>query len=195
MGVAIASPSAVEIVSFRSPSLPRAVIGSQHTRLARQDQRLPHTPVAASVELVRLHHTKTKGDVALLHAQVDLAEKGFGLLLPLTEHEAFDLVAYRRNTFLRVQVKYRRAVRGRLEIRFATVWADRQGTHKAKVDKGAVDLYCVYCPDTRQCYYLDPRRYRESVTMRVTAARNGQQRGVRDAKDFLDVPWPLSSAG
>lgn len=144
---------------------------------------------------MRLHHTKTKGDLALLHAQVDLAEKGFGILLPVTEHEAFDLVAYRGSDFARIQVKYRAAVRGRLELRFATSWADRHGTHKAKIDKSSVDLFCVYCPDTKRCYYIDPKRFREAVTLRVVAARNGQQRGIRDADDFLDVPWPLSSAG
>lgn len=144
---------------------------------------------------VRLHHTKTKGDVALLHAQLDLAEKGFGILLPITEHEAFDLVAYRGRVFMRVQVKYRRAVRGRLEVRFATFWADRAGTHKAKIDKDGVDLYCIYCPETRRCYYVDPKAHRESITMRIEETRNGQKRGVHDANDFLEIPWPLSSAG
>jgi hypothetical protein len=144
---------------------------------------------------VRLHDTKTKGDVALLHAQVDLAEKGFGVLLPMTEHEPFDLVAYSGKTFVRIQVKYRRAVKGRLDVRFATCWADRHGTHKARIDKEGVDLFCIYCPDTRCCYYVDPKKFRESITLRVVAARNNQQRGIRDAEEFRNVPWPLSSAG
>ena len=55
---------------------------------------------------MRIHRTKTKGDLGVLHAQLDLAEKGFGVLAPLTEHEAFDLVAYRGNRFLRIAVIY-----------------------------------------------------------------------------------------
>ncbi|HDR4901174.1 hypothetical protein OCF11_05865 [Bacillus cereus] len=32
------------------------------------------------------HHTKTKGDLAVLKAQVDLYEKGYMILTPQTEH-------------------------------------------------------------------------------------------------------------
>ncbi len=43
-----------------------------------------------------------------MKAQVDLLEQGFAVLLPLTEHCPFDLVAYKDGEFRRVQVKYRR---------------------------------------------------------------------------------------
>ncbi len=68
---------------------------------------------------MRLHDTKNKGDLGILHAQLDLAKKGFGILTPLTEHEAFDLVAYKDQRFYRVQVKYRaaRVERSRLTSR------------------------------------------------------------------------------
>jgi hypothetical protein len=143
---------------------------------------------------VRQHHTKNKGDVGVLRAQADLAEKGFGVLLPLTEHEAFDLVAYKGGTFRRIQVKYRSAVDGAVEIRFRTSWADRNGTHTSPMNKGDVDLVCVYCPETSRCYYLDPRRFRGGVKLRVEPARNNQSKGVYPADDFLEIPWPLSSA-
>ncbi|WP_180230119.1 hypothetical protein [Bacillus sp. AFS073361] len=32
------------------------------------------------------HHTKSKGDLGVLKAQVDLYEKGYMILLPHTEH-------------------------------------------------------------------------------------------------------------
>lgn len=53
------------------------------------------------------HHTKTKGDLGVLKAQVDLCEKGYMILYPHTEHAPFDLVIYKDNQFKRVQVKYR----------------------------------------------------------------------------------------
>lgn len=143
---------------------------------------------------VRQHHTKNKGDVGVLRAQADLAEKGFGVLLPLTEHEAFDLVAYKGGTFRRIQVKYRSAVDGAVEIHFRTSWADRNGTHSLPMNKGDVDLVCIYCPETRRCYYLDPKRFRTAVKLRISPARNNQTKGVFLADDFLDIPWPLSSA-
>lgn len=137
---------------------------------------------------MRLHHTKNKGDLGMFHAQLDLASKGFGLLLPLTEHEAFDLVAYRNDRFLRVQVKYRAAAGGVLRIHFSTSWADRHGTHTAPIDKQAVDLLCVYCPDTQRCYYLDPQAFHRTVYLRLSAAGNSQKARVKWADDFLDLP-------
>lgn len=96
---------------------------------------------------------------------------------------------------LRIQVKYRAAVRGCVTVRFSTCWADRHGTHSAPIDKTVVDLICGFCPDTRRCYYIDPKKYRNNVSLRITPTKNSQQHGVRDAEAFIRVPWPLSSAG
>ena len=136
-----------------------------------------------------LHHTKTKGDLGVLKAQVDLFEQGFMVCLPQTEHAPFDLVAYKQGEFRRVQVKYRALARnGALEIKFSTCWTDRRGTHTALVDKREIDIYCVYCPDTDQCCYLEPRRFGSNVSLRVEAPRNGQAKGVNFAGDFRRVP-------
>jgi PD-(D/E)XK endonuclease len=137
---------------------------------------------------MRPHHTKNKGDLGILHAQLDLAKKGYGLLAPITEHEAFDLVAYRDRTFLRVQVKYRTAVNGAITVPLKASWADRHGVHSVHVDTGAIDLLCIYCPDTDRCYYVDPLMVRVSVVLRVDAARNNQRKGIAWAKDHLEIP-------
>ena len=42
-----------------------------------------------------VHHTKEKGDLGVLKAQLDLFEQGFLILNPVTEHAPFDLVAYK----------------------------------------------------------------------------------------------------
>ena len=136
-----------------------------------------------------LHHTKHKGDLGVLKAQVDLFEQGFTVCVPLTEHSPFDLVAYRCGEFWRVQVKYRALDRnGVLEVRFSTCWTDRNGTHTVPIDKNEVDLYCVYCPDTDQCYYLDPRAFESSVSLRVETPKNCQAKRVNFAADFRRAP-------
>ncbi len=137
---------------------------------------------------MRLHHTKNKGDLGILQAQLDLAKKGYGLLAPITEHEAFDLVAYREHTFLRVQVKYRAVARGCVYVRFTTSWTDRHGVHHTPIDLQYVDILCIYCPDTDRCYYVDPKRFRQGVVLRVTPTRNSQAKGVVWARDFLELP-------
>ena len=142
---------------------------------------------------MRSHWTKTKGDVGVLHAQIDLAERGYGILWPLSEHEPFDLVAYRGRDFCRIQVRYRAAVRGRIQVRFRSSWADKHGSHTLAMEKEDVDVVCVFCPDTRRCYYIDPRKFSLGVTLRLAPARNNQTKGVLPAEDFTNFRWPLSS--
>jgi hypothetical protein len=65
------------------------------------------------------HHTKNKGDLAVFKAHLDLVQKDFIILNPLTEHAPFDIVAYKNSNFLRIQVKYKSLnSRGTLEISF-----------------------------------------------------------------------------
>lgn len=110
------------------------------------------------------------------------------MLAPLTEHEAFDLVAFRGNRFYRIQVKYRAAVEGVIMVPFRSSWADRHGVHCMPMDKDSVDVVCVYCPDTERCYYIDPRRHRTAVHLRLSATRNKQSRRVLMAEQFLEFP-------
>jgi len=134
------------------------------------------------------HHTKDKGDLGTAKAHADLVGKGYAVLFPATEHAAFDLVAYRAGAFYRVQVKYRSARTGSISVQFRSVWADRNGTHMKPSDKSEVDVVCIYCPETDDCYYLRPADYRQSVTLRVTPSKNGQQRGVLPAATFRTFP-------
>ena len=135
------------------------------------------------------HHTKHKGDLGVLKAQVDLFEQGFMICIPQTEHAPFDLVAYRDGEFRRVQVKYRSVDRfGKLDVKFSTSWADGRGTHTFPIDKAQVDLYCIYCPDTDECYYIDPEAFGSNVTLRVSAPKNNQTQNVKFASDFRRAP-------
>jgi hypothetical protein len=45
------------------------------------------------------HHTKNKGDLGVLKACADLAQQGFLVLNPLSEHSPFDLFAYKNLAF------------------------------------------------------------------------------------------------
>jgi len=134
------------------------------------------------------HHTKDKGDLGAAKAHADLAGKGYMVLFPATEHAAFDLVAYRAGEFYRVQVKYRSSRTGSMSVHFRSVWADRNGTHMKPVDKAEIDVLCIYCPETDNCYYLWPHQFGQSVTLRVAPSKNSQQRGVLPAESFRTFP-------
>ncbi|WP_456407790.1 group I intron-associated PD-(D/E)XK endonuclease [Thiolapillus sp.] len=136
-----------------------------------------------------MHHTKDKGDLGVLKAQLSLFEQGFQILNPVTEHAPFDLVGYRNGKFVRIQVKYKSVDRtGSITIHFRSSWTDKNGTHMRQVDKDEIDLYCIYCPDTDECYYIDPKDYNRSVTLRVKTPKNNQARNIRLARDYRGVP-------
>ena len=137
---------------------------------------------------MRYHHTKSKGDIGVHAAIFDLRDKGWDVFLPLSEHLAYDLVVQKDGLFLRVQVKYRAAKNGVIDLRFSTCWADRHGVHTSPVNKEDVDLFCVYSPETRRCYYVDPRAHRLRATIRLAPPKNGQTRGVWLADSLLDIP-------
>jgi hypothetical protein len=143
------------------------------------------------IDYVRGHHTKDKGDIGVAHAIADLADQGFLVLMPFCEHAPFDLVAYRDGLFLRVQVKYRTRSRGILNVKFASYWSDSKGLHTRALEKDDIDVVCVYDPTGRRCYYVDPKQFGGSISLRVEPTRNGQQRNVLSADAFTKVPANL----
>jgi hypothetical protein len=133
---------------------------------------------------MKIHHTKNKGDLGVLKAKVSLAEQGWLPLLPLTEHSSFDLAAYKEGKFIRIQVKFRTSKNGAINVSFRSSWSDKNGVHTKKVDKEEVDLYCVYCPDTNDCYWFDPKKFDESISLRIESSRNKQIKNIHFASDF-----------
>jgi hypothetical protein len=135
------------------------------------------------------HHTKDKGDLGVLKAQLDLFEQGYVILNPVTEHAPLDLVAYRDGVFNRIQVKYKSVDRtDSITVHFCSCRMDKHGTHMRHVNKEEIALYCIYCPDIESCYYLDPYDYGKSVTLRVKTPENNQQQKARLADDYRRVP-------
>lgn len=134
------------------------------------------------------HHTKEKGDLAVAKIISNLSEKGFKILVPLSEHLPFDLVAYKDNKFYKVQVKFSSIKRGGIVVRFYGSWADKNGTHHSKVDKNLVDLFAVYCPDNDKCYYLLPESFKDmAIFLRTEKTKNHQSSGINLADDYLEL--------
>jgi hypothetical protein len=77
---------------------------------------------------------------------------------------------------------------GALTLHFRSCWADKNGTHMQAVNKKDIDLYCIYCPDTHECYFLNPVDYEKSVTLRVKAPKNNQSKNINFMSDFRRVP-------
>ena len=137
---------------------------------------------------MREHHTKNKGDLGVLKAQLDLYEKGYLILTPHTEHAPFDLVGYKDGKFLRIQVKYRTAKNDKIEVPFRTCWADKNGTHTQDYDKNEIDVMCVYCPDTDKCYYVNPQECNKTFNLRLSTPKINQKNGIHLAEKYTELP-------
>lgn len=134
------------------------------------------------------HHTKEKGDLAVLKVMSALGEQGFLILNPITEHAPFDLVVYKEGSFKTVQVKYKAAKESVLHVNLRSCWSDKAGTHSNPFNRDEVDVVAVYCPETNTCYFLSSKECSESINLRLDHPKNNQVKKVRLAKDYLWVP-------
>jgi hypothetical protein len=135
------------------------------------------------------HHTKRDGDKGVYKSILDLHEKGYIVNDPLTEHAPFDLIIWRDCEAKTVQVKYRtKNKRGVVEVLFRRTQWNTDGSYNEDIDKDPIDLYCVYCPDTDECYYFDPDQFGKSISLRIDEPKNNQKKGVNMASDFKQVP-------
>lgn len=137
--------------------------------------------------LLMRHHTKDKGDIAVLKVAADLADQEFIVMSPMTEHAPFDLVVYKGGEFYSVQVKYRKLEKGSISVCFrSTGWSKDDGffSKPAKIDE--IDIYAVYNPETDACYYIKPSG--KSFQLRVEPLKNNRSVGIRWAKDHRIVP-------
>ena len=135
-----------------------------------------------------MHRTKKKVDLGVATVHADLVGKGFTVLFAVTEHSPFGLVAYASGEFHRLHVKYRSARAGAVKVQFRSMWADRHGTHTTPMDKDAIDIVGIYCPETDRCYYVRPDSDGTSATLRIAPSKNGQLAGVLYADSFLELP-------
>lgn len=95
------------------------------------------------------HHTKQKGDLAVVKTIADLTEKEYDILLPISETLPFDLIAYKDNISHRIQVKYARD--GLADDK--TSWTDKNGSHKKQYAETDFDYYALYLPNLNLIIY------------------------------------------
>lgn len=110
-------------------------------------------------------------------------EKGWEVLAPLSAASPFDLVIYRKGKFLRVQVKYRKIVKGAVDVRVRRAVITQNST-KYRPNK-EVDLICVYVANTSKLYYIPASV--KVTNLRLSPARNCQRDGIVHASRFAEI--------
>lgn len=136
------------------------------------------------------HHTKAKGDLAVAKVVADLTEKGFDILLPLSEHLPFDLVAHKENNLYKIQVKFSSIKNGCITAHLYSTWADRNGSHRTYIDKSKVDFFAIYCGENNTCYYFNPSKFENTtqVILRLEPSKISGNLNIKFAKDFINIP-------
>lgn len=143
------------------------------------------------------HHTKEKGDIGNLKIIANLAEQGLKVLVPLSEHLPFDLVAFNQDSdkLYRIQSKYKKVTNGKIAVSLRTSYATKEGNFSNRYKDNAFDVLAVYCPDIDSVFYIsseDVSHLDNSVTFKIEEPRAGAS-GVltttsRMVKDHLDFP-------
>ena len=128
----------------------------------------------------------TLGDLAELEVLTALTKAGYRTSVPFGSYR-YDLVAEVDGKFQRVQVKLGRVVGGK--IKFRTV-ASTAGTHENYLNDA--DSFGVYCPELDEVYLVPvsdvPAKC--AAYLRVDPTLNGQQAGIRWAKDYVVLAQP-----
>jgi hypothetical protein len=134
---------------------------------------------------------KAKGDLAELKVACDLVERGYRVAIPFGEDCDFDLVFWETPERLeRVQVKYTRSDGERLYIKCCShSLTNGRIRHTKRYTSQLIDWLAAYDASTTQIYYVPAHELGDGMsylTLRLTPARNNQQRGVRFAADYTN---------
>ncbi len=132
-----------------------------------------------------MHHTKVKADIGLTKVISDLTLKGCIPCIPLSEHQAYDIVAMRNGKAFKLQVKYARLKKnGTVEVRFRRSWADKNGSHARPYSEEEFDYYAIYYPEKDKVLYI-PNKANSPKAIRFDEPSNNQARYIKWADDYL----------
>lgn len=113
-----------------------------------------------------------------------LIEVGHRVLLPFGTNQRYDFVIEQGRNFLTAQCKTGRLRNGAIEFRAQSVQCNTAGARvRSYIDE--VDLFTVYCPDTRGVSVIPAEEVPASgMFLRLEPPRNGQRKHVRWARDY-----------
>jgi PD-(D/E)XK endonuclease len=134
-----------------------------------------------------MHSTHQKGEIAQLKVQLRAAEKGIVLSKPLVDSR-YDFILDDGHRLERVQVKYASGKaphsQGCVKINLKS-WSGRKLRRKYCINE--VDALLVYIPQIDEVLRFEANIFcdRADFTVRLEPARNGQTKGILNARDFI----------
>ena len=91
-----------------------------------------------------------KGQIGLIKVISDLTTKGYECFVPMHDYSAVDLIVLRNYIPIRLQVKYRAAVKNIIDVPFSSVVNGK----KVPINKDAIDGWAIYSSDLDKVLYL-----------------------------------------
>jgi hypothetical protein len=122
--------------------------------------------------------TNEKGSISEAAVLAALVKAGYPVLVPWGVAR-YDLVIETSEGFKKVQVKTGRIKDGTLHFNAYSMTGNGRHTYSTE----EVDLFGVYCPDLDRVY-LVPHLGKHAPVLRIDPSMNGQEKGIRWAKDF-----------
>lgn len=126
--------------------------------------------------------TNEKGAVGELRVTGDLIMQGFRVHKPLVDSMAYDLVCSKDNDFFTVQVKYISARNGIVETTPRRIKSPTERRCNTEFD-----ILAIFCPTTKECYYIRVDEFNASIRLRLTPPKNNMKTGIKYAKDYTKL--------
>lgn len=135
--------------------------------------------------------TIAKGNLGVAKILADLVEKGMNVSVPISEDSRYDLIADSGEKLLRVQCKYVESDGAVICVRpWSVTHVSFEATKRYKYTAEDIDLLAVYDVTTDTCFYIPAEELGEGkreLRLRIAPTRNGQEKGVRWAKEYLGL--------
>jgi prevent-host-death family protein len=128
-----------------------------------------------------------KGNVAELAIAAEAARLGLTVLMPMTEHERYDLVLGIAGRLLRVQCKGASLRDEVIRVRCdCSYHSPTRGYVRSTYGVDEVDAIAVYCGELRKCYFLPIADFagKKMIHLRSGPARNNQRASLHWATDY-----------
>jgi hypothetical protein len=132
--------------------------------------------------------TKQKGDITESKVLARFTELGYSILVPWGDNDRYDLIFENEHgSFKRIQCKTGNVINNESVIVFRVHSSSAHRNGKRPTYHGEVDYFAVWCEYNDKIYlvpFSEVGNLTSEARLRLTETKNGQNKGVRFAKDF-----------
>ncbi len=127
-----------------------------------------------------------KGNVAELAIAKEAAGLGLSVLMPITEHERYDLALGIGGRLVRVQCKWGNRKGDVIQVHLASSRRGPAGYIRRIYSSNEVDAIGVYCGDLDRCFLMpiDVIAGQWAMQLRLAPTRNGQRAALHLADEY-----------